>query len=127
MIRALVLSLFCILFVGGRCATAGVMLDAKELGTHEDTALCVTSISTMVVALLDDDDSSRQLSHNKDSMADLSGPVTSVSAVSGTAIAAVFDNFVPSPQIGVRLSLLNSTRPPSPDLDGLIKPPQKRS
>ena len=129
MTRLALLTIFC-LFLGQSWVNAGVMLELRETGTSGNRVEKyhdVVSMSVIIAAMTDPADTSHWMikKNGPESMSDRSAQASSITAVSGYAIAAVLNSIVPTPRIGVRLLLLNSARPPSPDLDGLIKPPQE--
>ena len=127
MFRPVVLSLFCFLFAGMSSADAGVMCGINDLGSYESSSADTASMSVAVATMPRVTETFQWAGRFSDSMTDLSGQVTSVSVNSCCAISAMVDNVPRSPQLGFRLLLLNSIRPPSPDLDGLIKPPRMLS
>ena len=92
-------------------------------GTSEDEPALVGSID--LSDLLADEHSVPVIYEDVDSDAGLAGSPRSASSVaSPVANLSTLERQVPIPALGDRLFVLNSALPPSPDLDGLIKPPR---
>ena len=125
MIREISLSLFCLLFVGTSCANAGVMLGSPESQFGSDIESSSNSMSVSLASLLDQESTNRHMSQRPTSSSDYAGSVSSSSSiVNGSAFASIADDYVAVPKVECKLLMQDSAHPPSPDLDGLIKPPQ---
>ena len=125
MARNILLTIFSLLLAGATSAHAGVMVELSEGGSKDVASINVASMSAIVAALAETEGSPHWMSKNgNNSMSGLTAQSSVFTAISGVAIAAVIDNVVPTPKVEFRLLLRNSAHPPSPDLDGLIKPPQ---
>lgn len=125
MFRQISLPIFCLLFAGTSCANAGVMLGLSEHDADRGAVMDVASMSVAVADLFDEQNSDRRMNQCPDSPTDLAGTVSSsTSSAGGSAITSAIDGIVAIPQVECRLWIHDSVYPPSPDLSGLIKPPQ---
>jgi hypothetical protein len=92
-------------------------------GTSQDEPALAGSID--LSDLLADEHSVPVIHEDVDSDAGLAGSPRSASSVaSPVANLSTLHQRIAIPQLGDRTFVLNSTLPPSPDLDGLIKPPR---
>ena len=121
----IVLAAFSLALLGASQALAGVMLEFPEHDADRGASVEAMSMSVEDSGLSDVELQCRPCRCPKTSNDTAGSIATSVSVSSGAAIASVIDAFIAVPRVDFRLVEHNSAYPPSPDLDGLIKPPQK--